>query len=183
MGHKNRTILVRAADDQAKPGEVQFSMAGFGVSGDRIICKKDDPNHPMKDQDHHKIIFELVDESTFGLRFEDENNVMWVGPKGQLNGCPASGSKQDNVVKAKHVSSDGEQLTVHNFNKKVDEGEYKFALNFVDANNKTHCYDPIWDERNGGFQMVNRVLSPGTLGAAIAAIAVIGAVAMTWFNR
>jgi len=151
MGHKNRTILVTATDDPANPGGVKFSMAGFGVTGEEIICKKDDMKHPMKEDESHKVVFELVNDSTVaGLRFADEDEVMWVGLKNQLGSCPSAGSKQDKVVRATDVSDDGEQLTVKNYNREPDQGKYKFALNFVDADGGTHCYDPTWDERNGG---------------------------------
>ena len=151
MGHKKRTILLFAKDDPAKPGEVAFTMSGFGVSGETIECKKDDPGEPMYDDEPHKITFELVNESSVnGLRFIDEDEVMWVGRKGELDDCPSEGSKQKHVVKVVDVHDDGDRLVVKNYNKKSDEGGYKFALNFVDDSGKAHCFDPIWEERNGG---------------------------------
>jgi hypothetical protein len=152
MAHHDRTILVFAKDDPAKPGGIKFSMSGLGVSGDSIKCTKDDAKHSMKKTDVHKIVFELVNDSSVDLRFADQDDAMWVGPKGDLGACPPVGSKLEHVAKVKEVFDDGQRLKVHNYNREADKGQYKFALNFVESGNaaNTHCYDPIWDNTNGG---------------------------------
>lgn len=146
MGQATRTILVHASDSKGQP---QFSMAGFGVQKDEIECSKDSARPKMKKRDPHKVVFELVNESSYDLRFpNDPDDAIWVGADDTQ--CPNSKCANPEI-KPKSVSPDRECLTVLNLNSRAKR--FKFSLVFEDAaSGKRHLFDPIWVNKNGGVE-------------------------------
>ena len=148
MGEARRTIIVHAFDDENAATGVGFSMSGYGVRGEEIKCSKDKARgNGMGKDDEHKITFELADHTDLELRFPAKQDAMWVSPNDV--DCPDCPVHQNDVVTATDTSDDGEQLDVINKNK--EKKRYKFALNFIDKDGKTHQYDPVWNNQNGGM--------------------------------
>jgi hypothetical protein len=141
---------VRAFDDPSSKGQPAFSMAGFGViGGTDISCSKDEAKPRMKKRDHHKIVFELANETDLDLRFpKDADDAIWVGHDDRT--CP-KGPCANPEIKPQSVSPDGECLTVFNLNGRA--ARYKFSLVFEDEKTgQNHIFDPIWVNKNGGVE-------------------------------
>ena len=151
MGDVRRTIIVHIYDDTSKPNDLGFGMSGYGVHGDEIKCGKD--RSGMSKKDPHKITFEINNRTSRNFLFpNDAKNAMWVG--NDATTCPKTAPTAENPEfpwKDFNVSNDREQLSVKNLNSA--EAQYKFSLNFVDADDpsgKSCRYDPIWTNQNGG---------------------------------
>lgn len=150
MGEARRTILVHIWDDKDEPNGLGFGMSGYGVDKDKIKCGKNEAG--LRKSEGHKITFEINNRSSRAWLFpEDGYNGMWVGT--DATDCPKSLPRQNPEFPTKDmkVSQDREQLEVKNLN--TCKADYKFALNFVDADDpekKLYQYDPIWANQNGG---------------------------------
>ena len=126
------------------------------------------------DGDYHFITFVLDDDDTgLNLRFRPLPSTLgdspfWIQPIAQ--GCPQIGAEMKNVVEPLFVSPNGRELTVVNYNAKVEE--MRFALRLVDKAGAGHDYDPIMNNQNGGRSF------EWATAAAITAVALsVGAIA------
>lgn len=148
MGQANRTIIVHAFNDDNAHKGIGFRMSGLGVDREDIRCDKDGTRPPMHKTDPHHVTFELANRSNVELRFPARaSDAMWVSDNDR--DCPESAVCHRDF-RPLTVSPDGETLKVQNLNSV--KKRYKFALNFIDADNPTevYSYDPIWDNNNGG---------------------------------
>jgi hypothetical protein len=157
MGEQNRTIIVHISDDASQPNGLRFGMSGFGVEPRQmdgktdfeIKCGKDKAG--MQKKDPHKITFEINNRSSRNWVFPTNvQNAMWVG---DATTCPKTAPGEHTEFKWKDYKrlQDGEQLEVKNQNS--SKGDYKFSLNFIDADgnpNELYPFDPIWTNQNGG---------------------------------
>lgn len=144
MGNANRTVLVHVHKEGK---DYKFSMSGYDVTGDEIVCSK----AGMKKSADNMITFEIANHDTNLLFPSKASRAMWVGD--DENDCPPSQPRGPHQhIVATSVSGDREQLTVKNANPSIDR--YKFCLNFVDAEDGSeetlYQWDPIWDNKNGG---------------------------------
>ena len=124
-------------------GKVKFS----GI--DKIDVNNDDAG------DYHLITFMLDDHTNLDLRFRPITSVLkdspfWIQPLAL--GCPSdpAGAAMPGVVEPILVSPSGKELTVINYNAKIEE--MYFALRLVENASpaKSHDYDPIMNNQNGG---------------------------------
>ena len=153
-------------DAKLKSGTVEFSG----------ITKVDVDND--NSGDYHLITFVLDDDKTgLDLQFRPITNNLndspfWIQPIGQ--GCPQVAAGMPGVVEPLFVSPNGKELTVINYNAKVEE--MRFALRLVEkASGKGHDYDPIMNNQNGGGRIDGSVdfAAVATVGLGVAAIAAV----------
>lgn len=134
--------------------------------------------------DYHLITFVLDDHTNLDLRFRPITAVLkdspfWIQPLAQ--GCPTdpAGAGMPGVVEPVLVSPSGKELTVINYNAKIEEMYFALRL-FENAKpSNGHDYDPIMNNQNGGGRGGGIDLaSAAAIGVGVAAIAAILYVAM-----
>ena len=146
-----------------KSGTVDFSG----------ITKVDVAND--KGGDYHFITFVLDDHTNLGLKFRPMTSVLadspfWIQPIAQ--GCPSNpaGAAMPGVVEPLFISPDGTELTVINYNAKIEE--MYFALRMVDSSGNGHDYDPIMNNQNGGGGGIS-LAEAATIGIGVASFGAI----------
>jgi len=127
--------------------------------------------------DYHLITFVLDDKTNpaMGLKFRPVTSVLadspfWIQPVAL--GCPSNpaGAAMPGVVEPLFVSPDGKELTVINYNAKIEE--MYFALRLVDSAGNGHDYDPIMNNQNGGGGGIS-LAEAATIGIGLAAFGAI----------
>jgi len=146
-----------------KDGAVKFS----GI--DKIDVNNDNSG------DYHLITFVLDDKTNLGLKFRPMTTVLadspfWIQPV--ANGCPSNpaGAAMPKVVEPLFISPDAKELTVINYNAKIEE--MYFALRMVDSAGNGHDYDPIMNNQNGGGGGIS-LAEAATIGIGLASFAAI----------
>lgn len=150
---KQRNITIKALQDSSAPDGVVFKMFDGDAETERLVFDKHADG--MKKADYHKLLFTLENGQGVNLRFpSDRDRAMWVtkGTENDLPDCPSSSAHHAHM-QPKKVLPGRMQLEAHNHN--PERCLYKFALNFVDGGDpqesKLICFDPITENRNGGF--------------------------------
>ncbi|WP_294120704.1 hypothetical protein [Sphingomonas sp.] len=125
--------------------------------------------------DYHFITFVLDDKTNLGLRFRPITSVLadspfWIQPIAM--GCPTNpaGAAMPGVVEPIFISPDATELTVINYNAKIEE--MYFALRMVDSSGNGHDYDPIMNNQNGGGGGIS-LAEAATIGIGVAAFGAI----------
>ena len=128
-----------------------------------------------KGGDYHFITFVLDDKTNLGLRFRPMTGVLanspfWIQTLAQ--GCPNNpvGAAMPGVVEPLFISPDGTELTVINYNAKIEE--MYFALRMVDSSGIGHDYDPIMNNQNGGGGGIS-LAEAATIGIGVASFGAI----------
>lgn len=163
-------VKYKPVDFKAKTqqGQVEFS----GIT--QIDVKNDNGG------DYHLITFVLDDKTnpSMGLRFRPisttaSDSPFWI----QLSagGCPTAAATMPGVVEPLMVSPDGKELTVVNYNAKVEE--MRFSLRMTDSSGNPHDYDPIMNNQNGGGGGID-LAEAAVIGFGIFSIAAIAYVSM-----
>ena len=157
---KSQTVGFKA---KMKSGVVDFS----GIT--KVDVNNDNSG------DYHFITFALDDKTNLGLRFRPITSVLadspfWIQPIAM--GCPTNpaGAAMPGVVEPIFISPDATELTVINYNAKIEE--MYFALRMVDSSGSAHDYDPIMNNQNGGGGGIS-LAEAATIGIGVAAIGAI----------
>ena len=162
MARKTCEIEINATP--AGNGQFTFAMSGDGVeqngaNGQKLVFDK--KKHGMHQRDDHKIVFKLV-KGRNAIRFtRNLANVLWVAKVGNASApCPDETAHVPGEFFAYKVNDDQDELSVINTNMKKGGELLAFRLNFVpkgqddiSAGEQYIPYDPITDNRNGGFQI------------------------------
>ena len=150
MGNKARPVTINSYKDSH--GKITFDMVEDGSKTDTLVFNKTKDN--MKKSESYDVQYSLVNHDGLLLEFlQDKDHVMWVakGNKTSAPSCPKS------HVTDPEFTVTGVSATVLNVNNTDhDECKYKFVLNFIDTgnHNKAEQFDPIYDNKNGGFQQM-----------------------------
>lgn len=153
---KGRYVDIFVEPDTRASCGYLFRMEEDGLQTSRLVFDKRKDNMPKSE--HYKIEFKLHNTKGAKLRFSwNKEIVLWAtevfDPKGDE--CPPPGSKFEGLYVDPTVYPQDRVLTVINTN--MSEQFFAFALNFVpegtDEGRDTQyiCYDPIGENRNGGF--------------------------------
>ena len=164
MGNKARPVTINSYKDSH--GKITFDMVEDGSKTDTLVFNKTKDN--MKKSESYDVQYSLVNHDGLLLEFlQDKDHVMWVakGNKTSAPSCPKS------HVTDPEFTVTGVSATVLDVNNTDhDECKYKFVLNFIDTGNqnKAEQFDPIYDNKNGGFQQMaisNTVIIGGLVAA------------------
>ncbi|MEO5612839.1 MAG: hypothetical protein ABIT68_08885 [Sphingomicrobium sp.] len=174
MGNKARPVTVNSYKDSH--GKITFDMVEDGNKTDTLVFNKTKDN--MKKSENYDVRYTLVNHDGAQLEFlQDTQHVMWVakGNKMSAPACPES-HVTDPEFTVTNVSATVLDVT----NTDLDECKYKFVLNFIDKGNhdKAEQFDPIYDNKNGGFQKMaisNLVIGGfAAVGALLVAMCAMG---------
>lgn len=168
MGNvKFKPVTFKAKLDNS--GAVEFS----GIN--RVDVKNDNSG------DYHLITFILDQDSTGrDLVFRPISSTLNDSPfwiQDINKGCPQTAAGMPGVVEPLFVSPNRKELTVINYNAKIEE--MKFALRMVENANPAngHSYDPIMNNQNGGGGGID-LAEAAVIGFSLASIAAIAYVSM-----
>jgi hypothetical protein len=153
---KGRYVDIFVEPDANAPSGYAFRMEEGGVRAARLVFDKHQDNMPKSED--YKIEFKLHNSKGAKLRFShNKEMVLWATevfePKGDE--CPPPGSSFEGLYVDPTAYPQDRVLTV--INTDLHEQFFAFALNFVPEgtvegpDTNYVCYDPIGENRNGGF--------------------------------
>ena len=178
MGNKPRAATINSYKDTH--GKIYFEMVENGSKTNTLSFDKN--KDKMKKSENYDLKFTLENHNDLKLEFlQDKVQVMWVakGTKTAPPACPPSHVSDPEFTVTSVTAS-----TLDVTNTDLDECQYKFVLNFIDTgnNNKAEQFDPIYDNKNGGYQKM--AISNAVIigGLAVAGALLVGMCAMGRFG-
>jgi hypothetical protein len=183
---KNRTVDIHARPDGN--GGYDFKMKEGGADKTRLVFDKTQDNMP-KNEDY-RVFFKLHNEQNADLRFSSiPAKVLWAKPIADPSEpCPNCESYMDGIFYLDPSATiEKRQITV--INTDPTQQLFAFAMNFVPdgtvegPDTQYIWFDPIGDNRNGGFTPPSPGGTSFSLNSPIGmtVIAVVAVVAIAFF--